>query len=83
MMPNTYSGWMGCQVTLQIEAGQSRIPFRGLIISESDDTLRIRVKECWDEECWFVDIFKDMITRVEADRHRIPNRPDWDRGMVF
>jgi RNase P/RNase MRP subunit p29 len=61
-MSKTYSDWLGRQVVLQIEAGESRIPLRGRVVNESNNALRFRLDECWD-----VDIYKEMILRVEAD----------------
>jgi hypothetical protein len=61
-MSKTYSDWLGRQVVLQIEAGGSLVPLRGLVVNESNNALRFRVDGGWD-----VDIYKEMILRVEAD----------------
>ncbi len=61
-MSNTYSDWLGRQVVLQIEAGESLVPLRGLVVNESNNALRFRLDGCWD-----VDIYKEMILRVEAE----------------
>jgi RNase P/RNase MRP subunit p29 len=82
-MQNTYTDWMGCQVALQIDVGKSQFPLRGLVVSETGNALRLRIEELWEEECWDVDIFKDMITRVEADKHGAASRTDYDRGTEF
>jgi glucose-1-phosphate cytidylyltransferase len=64
---DAYSAWLGRQVVLQIEAGESRVPLRGRVINESSDALRFRIDGCWE-----VDIFKKMIVQVEADNFEIP-----------
>jgi RNase P/RNase MRP subunit p29 len=61
-MSKTYSDWLGRQVVLQIEAGESLVPLRGLVVNESNNALRFRLGGGWE-----VDIYKDMILRVEAD----------------
>jgi hypothetical protein len=60
-MSKSYSDWLGRQVILQVEAGECRVPLRGLVVSESNNALRFRLDGCWD-----VDIYKEMILRVEA-----------------
>jgi hypothetical protein len=52
-MAKTYSDWLGRQVVLQIEAGESLIPLRGLVVNESNNALRFRFDGGWE-----VDIFK-------------------------
>jgi hypothetical protein len=61
-MLKSYSDWLGRQVVLQIEAGESLVPLRGLVVNESNTALRFRLDGCWD-----VDIYKEMILRVEAE----------------
>ncbi|HEY2546904.1 MAG TPA: response regulator [Candidatus Acidoferrum sp.] len=63
----TYSVWIGRQVVLQVEVGPLRVPLRGQALCESSSALRIRLDGCWD-----VDIFKEMIVRVEADNRGVP-----------
>jgi hypothetical protein len=65
-MSKTYSDWLGRQVVLQIETGESRVPLRGLVVSESNNALRFRLDGCWD-----VDIYKEMILRVEATDYEV------------
>ena len=62
----TYSDWLGRQVVLQVEAGESRVPLRGLVVSEWNNALRFRLDGCWD-----VDIYKEMIFRVEAADYEV------------
>jgi two-component system, chemotaxis family, chemotaxis protein CheY len=74
---NAYSVWIGRQVELQIAAGEARVALRGQLVRESSDALRVRIEGCWD-----VDIFKEMILRVDADHTAIPD-PDADhRGVL-
>ncbi len=61
-MEGVYSVWKGQTVVLQVAAGDLRVPLRGTIVSESDDTVRIRIGEGWD-----VDIYKATILAVEED----------------
>ena len=58
--------WLGRQVTLQVEAGGLRAPIRGFVVSESSNALRVRVGGRWE-----VDIFKEMVARVEEDKIRV------------
>jgi len=55
-MSKTYSDWLGRQVVLQIKAGESLVPLRGLVVNESNNALRFRLDGCWE-----VDIYKEMI----------------------
>jgi hypothetical protein len=59
-MSKTYS--LGGQVVLQIETGESLVPLRELVVKESNNALRFRLDGGWE-----VDIYKEMILRVEAD----------------
>jgi RNase P/RNase MRP subunit p29 len=61
-MNKAYSRWVGHQVVLQIQAGESEVPIRGRVVNESSNAVRFRLDGRWD-----VDIFKEMIVRVEAD----------------
>jgi len=63
-MSKTYSDWLGRQVVLQLKAGESLVPLRGLVVRESNNALRFRLDGCWE-----VDIYKEMILRVEADNY--------------
>ena len=66
-MSNAYSVWLGCRAVLQIDSGESRLPLRVQLINESSNALRVRIDGRWD-----VDIPKEMIVRVEADNHGVP-----------
>lgn len=66
-MSKTYSAWLGRQVVLQIDAGESRVPLRGRVVDESTNAVRFRLDGRWD-----VDIFKEMIMQVEPDNFPAP-----------
>lgn len=55
---------MGRQVVLQVAAGESLVPLRGLVVNESNSVVRFRLDGGWE-----VDIYKEMILRVEADNY--------------
>ena len=63
-MSTLCSGWLGRHVVLQVEVGELRLPIRGLFVSESRDSIRLRIDGRWD-----FDIYKEMIVRVEADQY--------------
>jgi len=72
-MPKTYSDWLGRQVVLQIEAGESLVPVRGRVVNESNNALRFRLDGGWE-----VDIFKEMILRVEVDNYEAFQLSNWE-----
>ena len=61
-MPSAYTTWVGQAVILQVAAGELRVPLRGIIVGESEGTVRFRIGEEWD-----IDIYKPMILAVEQD----------------
>lgn len=61
-MPSVYAPWVGQAVVLQVAVGDLRVPLRGLIVGEADETIRFRVADTWD-----IDIYKTMILAVEQD----------------
>ena len=61
-MPSAYTSWVGQAVVLQVAAGDLRVPLRGIILGESEGTVRFRIGETWD-----IDIYKPMILAVEQD----------------
>ncbi len=72
-MPQNYSDWFGRQVVPQIEAEESLVPLRGLIVNESSNALRFRLDGGWE-----VDIYKEMILRVEADNYGAFQMCNWE-----
>jgi len=71
-MSKTYSDWLGRQVVLQIKAGESLVPLRGLVVDESNNVLRFRLDGCWE-----VDIYKEMVLRVETDNYEAFQLGNW------
>lgn len=61
-MPSAYASWVGQAVVLQVATGDLRVPLRGIILGETEGTIRFRVGETWD-----IDIYKPMILAVEQD----------------
>jgi hypothetical protein len=61
-MTSAYTTWLGQQVILQVAAGELRVPLRGVIVGESDASIRFRVGDGWD-----IDVYKPMILAVEED----------------
>jgi hypothetical protein len=61
-MEGGYAVWMGQPVILRVVAGTLRVPLRGRLLSETNESLRLRIADSWD-----VDIFKSMVVGVEHD----------------
>ena len=61
-MEGGYAAWVGQPVILRVAAGNLRVPLRGRLMSETNESLRLRIADSWD-----VDIFKSMVVAVEHD----------------
>jgi hypothetical protein len=61
-MEGGYRAWMGQPVILRVATGNLRVPLRGRLLSETNDSIRLRIADSWD-----VDIFKSMVVAVEHD----------------
>ncbi|MBZ5502449.1 MAG: hypothetical protein LAN59_09435 [Acidobacteriia bacterium] len=61
-MEGGYAVWMGQPVVLRVVMGNVRVPLRGRLVSETNESLRLRIADSWD-----VDIFKSMVAAVEHD----------------
>ena len=61
-MDSAYATWLGQPVVLQVALGDIKVPLRGTLLKDSDETVRMRIGEGWD-----VDIYKTMILAVEPD----------------
>jgi len=61
-MEGGYAVWMGQPVVLRVLMGNVRVPLRGRLLSETNESLRLRIADSWD-----VDIFKSMVAAVEHD----------------
>ncbi len=76
-MANTYSDWLGRQVVLQIETRESLVPLRGMVVNESNNALRFRLDGGWE-----VDIYKEMILRVEEDNYEAFQLRNFEAGNI-
>jgi hypothetical protein len=61
-MQSVYASWIGQSVILQVADNDLRVPLRGMIVGETETTVRFRVGDGWD-----IDVFKLMILAVEQD----------------
>jgi hypothetical protein len=61
-MTNAFQPWVGRSVVLQVALGDIKVPLRGKLLKDGDETVRVRIGEGWD-----VDIYKVMILAVEQD----------------
>jgi RNase P/RNase MRP subunit p29 len=57
---------MGQPVILRVAAGEMRVPLRGKLIGETQQTLRLRIADCLD-----LHIMKSAVLAVEEDT-RVP-----------
>ena len=57
-----YAQWADQAVVLQVKSADLRIALRGVILGESERTIRFRLDDSWD-----IDIYKHMILAVEED----------------
>ena len=61
-MDSAFKAWVGQPVVLQLALGDIKVPLRGRLLKDGNDTVRMRIGEGWD-----VDIYKAMILAVEQD----------------
>jgi hypothetical protein len=61
-MESGFKSWVGQPVVLQVALGDIKVPLRGKLLKDGDDTVRMRIGDSWD-----VDIYKAMILAVEQD----------------
>jgi hypothetical protein len=61
-MESAFKPWIGHPVVLQVALGDIKVPLRGRLLKDGDDTVRMRIGDGWD-----VDIYKAMILAVEED----------------
>jgi hypothetical protein len=61
-MQTAFAAWIGQPVVLQVAVGDIKVPLRGRLLKEAEDTLRVRIGNMWD-----VDIYKTMVLAVEED----------------
>ncbi|HEY8714683.1 MAG TPA: hypothetical protein VIM00_04840 [Candidatus Acidoferrum sp.] len=61
-MKSAFKTWVGQAVVLQVAVGDIKVPLRGKLLQDGNETVRMRIGEGWD-----VDIYKEMIMAVEQD----------------
>jgi hypothetical protein len=61
-MPSVFALWVGQAVVLQVAADELLVPLRGVIVGESESTVRFQVEDGSD-----IDIYKHMILAVEQE----------------
>lgn len=61
-MDSAYATWVGQSVVLQVVLGDIKVPLRGKLLRDGEETVRMRIGDGWD-----VDIYKAMIMAVEED----------------
>lgn len=57
-----YMQWAEQSVILQVATADLRVPLRGVIVAETDQSVRFRIEEGCD-----IDIYKHMILAVEEE----------------
>jgi hypothetical protein len=57
-----FTQWAEQSVVLQVKSADLRVPLRGVILGETQRSVRFRVDDSWD-----IDIYKHMILAVEED----------------
>ena len=61
-MKSAFKTWVGQAVVLQVAVGDIKVPLRGKLLQDGNETVRMRIGEGWD-----VDMYKEMIMAVEQD----------------
>jgi hypothetical protein len=61
-MKSAFKVWVGQSVVLQVALGDIKVPLRGTLLRDGNESVRIRIGEGYD-----VDIYKEMIMAVEQD----------------
>jgi hypothetical protein len=61
-MESAFKAWVGQPVVIQVALGDIKVPLRGKLLKDGNDTVRMRIGDGWD-----VDIYKTMIVAVEQD----------------
>ena len=73
-MQSVYAQWTDQPVVLQVASAALRVPLRGIIVGETQQSVRFRITcagctcglPCKDDS-WDIDIYKSMILAVEED----------------
>jgi hypothetical protein len=61
-MEGGYAVWIGQPVLLRVVTGSLRVPLRGRLVSETKDSVRLRISDSWD-----VDLLKSIVVAIERD----------------
>jgi hypothetical protein len=61
-MDSAFKAWIGQPVVLQVALGDIKVPLRGKLLKDGEQTVRMRIGDGWD-----IDIYKAMILAVEED----------------
>jgi len=61
-MVSSFEQWHGKTVVLRLTTGETRVPLRGVILTESGAAVRFRIEGGWD-----IDVYKSMILAVERE----------------
>lgn len=62
-MISSFEQWFGKTVVLKLMTGEARVPLRGIIIAESGDAVRFRIRGGWE-----FDVYKSLILAVEREK---------------
>ena len=62
VVQGVYAQWADQAVVLQVQSADLRVPLRGVILGESQQSVRFRIENDCD-----IDIYKHMILAVEED----------------
>jgi type II secretory pathway component PulC len=57
-----YAQWADQPVVLQVASADLRVPLRGIIVGETEQSVRLRIEEGCE-----IDIYKHMILAVEEE----------------
>ena len=69
-----YAQWAHQPVVLQVASAALRVPLRGIILGETQQSVRFRITGAgctcsppYKDDSWDIDIYKSMILAVEED----------------
>jgi hypothetical protein len=61
-MPSPFAFWVGQSVVLRLAADELLVPLRGVIVGESESTVRFQAEEGGD-----MDLYKHLILAIEQE----------------
>ena len=59
---SVFAQWADQPVVLQVGSADLRVPLRGMIVGETQQSVRFRIDDSWD-----IDIYKHLILAVEEE----------------